>query len=151
MSSDSFWFALAQSGGNIGYRVSSSSRGFTAAHLGFDMLIRFAWVHYCASRCRRVRVGSLWHSSVSPASFGSTSDHPRGHRFHLGLRGFIRARLEFAGFIRVRVGSLKRGYKSPFCLWYLRVYSGAPMCRRGSRGFIRAPLGVVRFIVVRMS
>ena len=56
----------------------------------------------------------------------------RGRHVHSGSRGFFRARVGFAGFIRFRLCSL-------------RAISGRRV-RSGSRGFTRARLGVAGFI-----
>ena len=61
----------------------------------------------------------------------------RGHRVHVGSRGFKRARLEIVGFTWVRVLSL-----------------GAPTCRRDNsslRSFTRASLEIAGFIRVRVG
>ena len=68
------------------------------------------------------------------------------HQVHSGLRGFARALIEVAIFIRVRVGSLRLVYFSPGSFGFLWIQSDASRGNGCSIGYVRARLGVVWII-----
>ena len=118
------------------------SREFTSARVGVVGFIRF--LQLGGPRCRRVGLSSLRRANGSFWFACAHSGAPRGPLVHSGSRGFTRAFLNVAGFIRVGVGSFQFAW----------VPSGAPRDRRvhsGSFGFTRARLGVVGFIWVSVG